>query len=193
MILTIVKEDNVVVVDGEMLEIPCDSLPSTLHAVQWFDTAGEEEWTDKDSNTIDNLDDYQGIISAWQTQKDFNDAREQDPFYGMEGEELFDAHNAADEVEVRATFETDSLLPITSGSYTYNGGNNSAIWITNAIDLAEALGNTDVTITDIDNIRRVLSFPVARQVVVDVSTAYQAVFLTKQDALVEIAERVYIP
>jgi hypothetical protein len=191
--LTIVREDNVVVVDGEVLIIPCDSLPANLHAVQWLDTAGEEEWTDADNTVLETMTAYQGIVDAWQAQKDFNDARELDPFHGMEGEELFDAQNLADDDAARYTFVTDSTAPVTSGLYTYNGGNNSAIWIKNAVDTAVALSQANVTITDIDNVRRDLTIAVANTVVVDITVAYQTAFLIKQDSLVEIAERVYTP
>lgn len=191
--LTIIREDNMVGVDGLFLQIDCSSLPSDLHAVQWYDTTGEEEWTSADNVVIDNLDSYQSIVDAWQAQKDFNDARELDPFYGMEGEELFNAQKAAQEQEIRDTYLTDSTAPVTVGDYTYNGGKESSASVDWAISLAQAKSDTDVTITDIDNVRRVLTFEQAGQVSIAIGDAYTTAFFIKQDALVALAEIEYTP
>lgn len=75
--LTIVKEDNMVGVDGEFYVVDCSSLPANFHALQWYgnedEPYGEVEWNGrpKPPNTfIDNLNDYQNIIDAWNVAKE---------------------------------------------------------------------------------------------------------------------------
>lgn len=72
--VTIVKEDNIVGIDGEFYTVDCSSLPANFHALQWYadDNAGEIEWTGrpKPSNTeIDNIDEYKTLIDAWHVEK----------------------------------------------------------------------------------------------------------------------------
>ena len=68
--LTIIKNDNLVGIDGKFTTIDCSSLPSNLHAVQWdaVNSVGEVEWNGnpKPSNTpITDITDYQDIVTAW--------------------------------------------------------------------------------------------------------------------------------
>lgn len=69
-ILTIIKTDNKVGIDGDFLEIDCSSLPENFHALQWNqnESIGEIEWkgNPKPINTvITSLDDYQSFVDAW--------------------------------------------------------------------------------------------------------------------------------
>ena len=62
--LTVVKEDNVISVDGEARE--CEhSYPSNLWAIQWDGSTGHAEWTDG-PNTVIEADDVAGYITAWE-------------------------------------------------------------------------------------------------------------------------------
>lgn len=53
--LTIVKEDNIVLVDGmaQSFDLSGYSLPENFWALQWKDNAGEIEYTDKENKKID--------------------------------------------------------------------------------------------------------------------------------------------
>lgn len=70
--LTVIKSDGVVCVDGVCYAgIDTSGLPSTLHALQWYETFGEEEHIDPETrrpsgNRIETLDAYQGVIAQWQ-------------------------------------------------------------------------------------------------------------------------------
>lgn len=70
--VTVVKNDGVVCVDGVCYAgIDMAGLASTLHAVQWYDTFGEEEHIDpqtrQQTNTqIGSLTPYQGVLDQWQ-------------------------------------------------------------------------------------------------------------------------------
>ena len=66
--LTIVKDDNLVMIDQRPIRFdlsPYD-LPENFHALQWYDDHGEEEFNDGTLNqTIDNLDAYAPIIEEY--------------------------------------------------------------------------------------------------------------------------------
>ena len=69
--VTIVREDNLVVVDGRAIHgIDMTGLPDNLHAVQWDGTAGHEEWTDRHNTDLDDIAKYQTIIDRWQAAAD---------------------------------------------------------------------------------------------------------------------------
>ncbi len=64
--LTIVVPDQLVVIDGYPLEMELSnfSLPDQLHALQWLDDQGEEEYNDTSFNkSIQSLENYQLIIN----------------------------------------------------------------------------------------------------------------------------------
>ena len=58
--LTIVKEDNIILVDGleQSFDLSGYSLPENLWALQWQNTAGEIEYTDKNNEKINVLPDW---------------------------------------------------------------------------------------------------------------------------------------
>lgn len=88
------------------------------------------------------------------------------------------------EEEARKTFELESEAPVEALGFTWNGGQDSAGYIQGAVGLAQALGEPDVTITDIDNVARVLSFPEALQVAAMVGAQFRTAFFKKQAGLV---------
>lgn len=71
--MTIIREDNLVGIDGVFYGVDCSSIPANVHAVQWYGdvSEGEIEWVqprgqDKPSATrIESLDDYTYIIDLW--------------------------------------------------------------------------------------------------------------------------------
>jgi hypothetical protein len=68
--MTIIKEDNMVGVDGVFYVIDCSSLPSNFHALQWYAeyNEGEEEWNGRPkpmNTTITSLENYQSFVDAW--------------------------------------------------------------------------------------------------------------------------------
>jgi hypothetical protein len=74
--VTVVKSDGIVCVDGVCYGgIDTSGLPSTLHALQWYETFGEEEHIDPETRRpssihIDTLAAYQGVIAQWQVKHD---------------------------------------------------------------------------------------------------------------------------
>lgn len=107
-----------------------------------------------------------------------------------EAKEL-EAFKAAEEVEIREAYAVDSEAPvevtILEGSFIFNGGQDSASYISGAITLAQALGELTVSITDVDNIKIELSFDSANTVAMSVAKQYRDAFFVKQDALVTLA------
>ncbi len=67
--ITIIKEDNVVVVDGEALNFPLD-LEEYIWAVQWNGTTGEIEFSDGTPNQeITDFTRFQYLIDAYNAEK----------------------------------------------------------------------------------------------------------------------------
>lgn len=62
--LTIVKEDNIILVDGlaQSFDLSGYSLPENLWALQWQYKAGEIEYTDENNETIDSLPDWTNAV-----------------------------------------------------------------------------------------------------------------------------------
>ena len=65
--ITIVPDDNTVIVDGEARrEISMAGIDPTIHAVQWKDTAGEIEYNDgKRHKKIVSISPFQSFIDRW--------------------------------------------------------------------------------------------------------------------------------
>jgi hypothetical protein len=67
--VAVVKEDNVVAVDGEGLNFDFD-LPTNIWAIQWDGTEGEVEFNDGTPNeTITSFLDYQYLVDAYNIEK----------------------------------------------------------------------------------------------------------------------------
>ena len=62
--LTVVKEDNMILVDGDG-RVGEYTFPSNLWAIQWDGSTGHAEWTDG-PNTVIEADDVAGYITAWE-------------------------------------------------------------------------------------------------------------------------------
>jgi hypothetical protein len=76
--VTIVKDDNMVSVDGRAYAVDCSDLPAAFHALQWDGMAGEIEYaalrcehcgvrSKKGNETITDLAPYQKYVDKWQT------------------------------------------------------------------------------------------------------------------------------
>jgi len=102
--VTIVTNDNAVLVDGIKHDVDCSSLKGMRQrAVQWYDTYGEVEYEGSfdverkirvcDPNKfIDDLSPYQGLVDAWHV--------EHEKQLALEAEEL--KKQAARQVEIDA-------------------------------------------------------------------------------------------
>ncbi len=67
--VTVVKEDNVVAVDGEGLNFDFD-LPTNIWAIQWNGTTGEIEFNDGTPNEeITDFSAYQSLVDAYNAEK----------------------------------------------------------------------------------------------------------------------------
>lgn len=111
-------------------------------------------------------------------------ARQEDRTYGLTGEALKRATYEVEVDRIRDLFNQESEAPVVSLGFTWNGGQDSASYIKGAVDLAQALGETDVNITDIDNVARTLTFEQAMQVSADIGLAFRVAFFKKQNAMV---------
>lgn len=79
--VTIIKDDNVVYVDGLALHVDCSPLPAEFHALQWYDTHGEIEFKTIDGQrapnaAISDLAPYRSFVDGWNLEKAKVDAAE---------------------------------------------------------------------------------------------------------------------
>lgn len=74
--VTIVKDDNAVIVGGERHTVDCTDLPADFHALQWDGARGEVEYrmtrcehcsarSKKGNALISDLSPYQKYVDAW--------------------------------------------------------------------------------------------------------------------------------
>jgi hypothetical protein len=73
--ITVIPEDEVVSIDGEVYSgIDLSSLDSTIHAIQWYDTDGEVEVKDARGRMVENreitsFDEFAFVIPLWEAEK----------------------------------------------------------------------------------------------------------------------------
>lgn len=78
--VTIVKDDDTMLIDGAYQRVDCSDLPANFHALQWNNGYGEIEWkttpgSSRPPNTvIDSLTPYQKYIDRWHAEKVRRDA-----------------------------------------------------------------------------------------------------------------------
>lgn len=78
--ITIVKADNLVVVDGSAIHgIDLSHLPPDFHALQWYDTYGDVEYVDPNTSQHSNVHitdilPFQSCVDAWNVKKQELDA-----------------------------------------------------------------------------------------------------------------------
>lgn len=83
--VTIIKDDNAVIVNGERHTVACTDLPADFHALQWDGTSGEVEYratrcehcsarSKKGNALISDLAPYQKYVDAWLAAKGAADA-----------------------------------------------------------------------------------------------------------------------
>lgn len=74
--VTIIKDDNMVVVNGEARAVDCSALPADFHALQWDDVRGEVEYAPyradgtlhkKPNAAITDFTPYKTYLDKWTT------------------------------------------------------------------------------------------------------------------------------
>lgn len=98
--LTIIRDDNVVIVDGRALSVDLSGLPDNLHAVQWDGLAGHVEYNDGTPNEkLDAITAWQSVVDAWEAVRLVEDAPQSEPSLeevkAAKLAEIVKAHDAA--------------------------------------------------------------------------------------------------
>ncbi len=96
------------------------------------------------------------------------------------------------EALIREAFAKASTAPVTvsveEGTFTFNGGQDSANAINGAVSLALELGESTVVLTDITNAPVILTPQSAAKVVTQIKVFYRRAFLKKQEELFELSK-----
>lgn len=80
MLLTIIRDDNVVIVDGRALSVDLSGLPVNLHAVQWDGASGHIEYNDGELNEpLMDISAFAGVVAEWTAARDAADAPPPEP------------------------------------------------------------------------------------------------------------------
>jgi hypothetical protein len=69
---TYVKDDKLVGIDGDFLEINNSNFDQEVHAIQWYDTYGEIEFTNRQERNNEIFEDIsyiQSLIDLWNDEK----------------------------------------------------------------------------------------------------------------------------
>lgn len=78
--LTIIRDDNVVIVDGRALSVDLSGLPDNLHAVQWDGLAGHVEYNDGTANEkLEDIASWQSVVDAWEAARQAGEAPQPGP------------------------------------------------------------------------------------------------------------------
>lgn len=78
--LTIIRDDNVVIVDGRALSVDLSGLPGNLHAVQWDGASGHIEYNDGALNEpLTGISAFADVVAAWTAACDAADAPPPEP------------------------------------------------------------------------------------------------------------------
>lgn len=121
--------------------------------------------------------------------------RKENPVYGLSGEELFNKQKDLDEYSVRLNYHSEKNAPVqvtvAEGTFSFNGGEGSAIAINSAVTLAQSLGEPDVWLWDIDNYTHQFSFASAINIATTIGRSYRDAAFRKQMSLVDITSRTY--
>jgi len=88
--------------------------------------------------------------------------------------------------EIKQAFLQASVEPVTVGTVTWNGGFESVSKINSAIQLAQVLGMSTVTLYDYSNTPHELAIADAQNVVIELGKKYQADFAKKQELYAQI-------
>lgn len=78
--VTIIRDDNAVIVGGERHTVDCTDLPADFHAFQWYGTKGEVEYSlvecdhcggrsKKGNEFVTDLSPYQKYVDRWNVAK----------------------------------------------------------------------------------------------------------------------------
>lgn len=74
--LTIIRDDNVVLIDGRAMHVSLSLLlPANLHAVQWDGETGHIEYNDGTPNeALAGISSWQPVVDAWEAARQVEDA-----------------------------------------------------------------------------------------------------------------------
>lgn len=88
--------------------------------------------------------------------------------------------------EIRGAFGVDCIKPILVDGINYHGGLDSAYRLDGAYRLKEKESLTEVTFTDINNVKHVLTMAAANTVIITVGKDYETKFMKKQQLMLDI-------
>ncbi len=85
---------------------------------------------------------------------------------------------------IKAEYASKSVEPVEVNGITWTGGDGSAAAINGAIMLAQAAGETDVTLWDVDNINHPgISFADAQNIAAQIALAYRSVMYERNEKI----------
>ena len=130
------------------------------------------------------LEDIKPVITATQRIDGFT--------YDIQATKVVKVYNTVDkDIEELKTNKISTLVynpsePVTINSITFNGGDSSAAAISGAVTLAQALGESEVKLWDIDNNIATYTFDEASAIAAQIAKSYRDNQFAKYEKLAEI-------
>ena len=178
--VTIIKDDNMLGVDGLFVNVDLTGLPSNFHALQWNGTVGDVEWNDGTLNTVINsIDEYQAYIDLYTSACTKVNALAENPYYGMTADEELVARKADKRAEINEAFGVAAVMDITLNGITYFGGKESAHDLKGSYDLLLLKGATTMLIVNASSVSKEYTLAEAIMIIAAIAEAYQAVLFNK--------------
>lgn len=182
--LTIVLDDNVVIVDGIMYNnLDLSSLDKNIHAVQFDGSLGWIEYKNKPQRPINSITEFQAIIDQHTERYAFDKARELNPYHGMTDTERLEAKRLNKLTELNTAYSQAEDTPYTLGALTYAGGLESTRLLREARDIMLELERPKATTFTIQ--KEIVELPHTSETEIDINDVVQSLAIRSEANLLK--------
>jgi hypothetical protein len=166
--VTLIRDDNLIIVDGRAINVDLSDLPADLHAVQWFGTDGHVERQGLPNQPIASLGDFQTWISRWNEAAAALDAPPPPP--------TPDQILAAKKAERQAI--VDAIVVTVSSGKVFDGNEEAQSRMSRAIQTAEIASIPSTTWVLANNVPTLVTLAELKEALVLSMQAMGAVWAT---------------
>ena len=167
--LTLIRDDNLIIIDGRQIQVDLSDMPADLHAVQWEENHGHIERQGWMNQPIDSLADFQMWIERW---NDAALALDNPPERVPTPEEIIATKKSERQAIV------DAIVVTVSSGKAFDGNEEAQSRISRAIQAAEIVCIDSTTWILANNIPTVVTLPELKEALVLSIQAMGAVWAT---------------
>lgn len=155
--VTIIRDDNLIIIDGRQINVDLSDMPSDLHALQWYGDHGEIERQGMMNQPISSLADFMVWITRW---NDAALALDNPPAHVPTPEEIIASKKAERQAIV------DAIVVTVSSGKAFDGDEEAQSRISRAIQTAEIAGIESTTWVLANNVPTVVTLPELKEALV---------------------------